>query len=82
MAIYFWIAVGSALGGMARLEQEVFGRVQRIAAERAAALGPLARILEAVEEISAGGSLKSAATTSCGGIGEAWLRNWRIQSVA
>lgn len=46
-----------ALGGMARLEQEVLGRMQRIVAERPGTLGPLARILEAVEEISAGGSL-------------------------
>lgn len=46
-----------ALGGMARLEQEVLGRMQRIVAERPGALGPIARILEAVEEISAGGSL-------------------------
>ncbi len=46
-----------ALGGMARLEQEVLGRMQRIVAERPGALGPLARILEAVEEIAAGGSL-------------------------
>lgn len=45
-----------ALGGVARLEQEALGRMQRIVAERPDALGPLARILEAVEEISAGGS--------------------------
>jgi len=44
-----------ALGGMARLEQEVLGRMRRILADRPGAMGPLARILEAVEEISAGG---------------------------
>jgi GAF domain-containing protein len=46
-----------ALGGVARLEQEALGRMQRIVAERPGTLGPLARILEAVEEISVGGSL-------------------------
>ncbi len=44
-----------ALGGQARLEREVLGRMQRLVAERPDALGPLARILEAVEEVTAGG---------------------------
>ena len=49
-------APARALGGMARLETEVMGRMQRIIARQPGALGPLARILEAVEDMSPGGA--------------------------
>jgi hypothetical protein len=43
-----------ALGSAPRIEQEILGRLQRIVRAQPKALGPLARILEAVEEIAAG----------------------------
>jgi GAF domain-containing protein len=44
-----------ALGGTARVEQEILVRLRRIVGEWPGALGPLARIVEAVEEIAVRG---------------------------
>jgi GAF domain-containing protein len=48
-------APSRALGGVARLEQQLLARLQRIIAAQPSALGPLDRIIEAVEELAAGG---------------------------